>query len=63
MAFFSWLAYFLTSIGAINWGFFHFFKFNIVDYICSMVKVDYLKEALYGIIALSGFYSLLALFV
>jgi uncharacterized membrane protein YuzA (DUF378 family) len=63
MAFFSWLAYFITSIGAINWGLVHFFKLNLVEYVCDMIKVEYLRESLYGIISIAGLYSLLSLFV
>lgn len=63
MMFFLWIAQFLSALGAINWGLTAFFKLNLVEYICGMVKVDYLKEALYGTIAVCGFYMLLRLFV
>ena len=59
----TWFAYFLSAIGAINWGLTHFFKFNLVEYLTNMAKVNYLKEAVYGLVALSGFYALVSLFM
>ncbi|MBU1007849.1 DUF378 domain-containing protein [Candidatus Dependentiae bacterium] len=59
----TWLASFLSAIGAINWGLTKFFKLNLVEYICRMVTVVYLEEILYGTIAICGLYTLLKLFV
>ena len=63
MTILSWLAYFLSAIGAINWGLTVFFKLNLVEYLGNMVKIDYFKEATYATISASGFYLLLSLFV
>jgi uncharacterized membrane protein YuzA (DUF378 family) len=63
MSVFSWLAFFFSSLGALNWGFVYFLRFNLVEYICEMIKVDYLKEIIYGLIAFCGFYALVYLFV
>ncbi len=59
----SWIAFFLSTIGAMNWGLEKFFRFNLVEYISNSIKVDYLKEAIYGIISLSGLYAMIALFI
>ena len=59
----SWLAYFLSAVGAINWGLTKFFKLNLVEYITEMIKVKYLNEALYAVISVSGFYALVSLFL
>lgn len=63
MTYLSWFAYFLSAVGAINWGLVKFFKFNLVEYVTKMVKVQYFNEAIYGLVALSGFYTLISLFV
>lgn len=63
MSIFSWLAFFFSSVGAMNWGFTYFLRFNLVEYVCEMVKVDYLKEVLYGIVAASGLYAFINLFI
>ena len=59
----TWCAYFVSSIGAINWGLTTFFDYNLVDYLCSAVKTKYFREIVYGFIAMSGFYALVSLFV
>ena len=56
-----WLTCFLSAIGAINWGLTAFLKLNLVEYIGNMIKVKYLKEIIYGLISVSGFYLLLSL--
>jgi len=63
MTILSWLAYFLSAIGAINWGLTIFFKLNLVEYIGDMVKVDYFKQITYGTISVCGLYLILSLFV
>lgn len=63
MNFLSWIAAFLSALGAINWGLSKFFKLNLVEYLNSMVKVNYLEEALYGVISVSGLFLLLSLFM
>ena len=59
----NWTATFLSAVGAINWGLATFFRFNLVDYLGNMVDIDFFKKTVYGIIALSGFYTLVSLFV
>lgn len=59
----TWTAFFLSAVGAINWGLTIFFKFDLVEYICNMVKINTLQQLLYGLIALSGFYALVSLFM
>ena len=59
----SWVAHFLSAVGAINWGLLKFFRLNLVEYLSNMVKVERLNEAIYAIIAVSGLYSLISLFI
>lgn len=58
-----WFAYFLCSLGAMNWGLEKFFDFNLVEYLNKMIKIDYFKEVLYGVISLAGLYVFLGLFI
>jgi uncharacterized membrane protein YuzA (DUF378 family) len=57
-----WIAAFIASIGAINWGLVAFLNFNLVEYIQKMTGVEGLDKILYGIIAAAGVYKLIALF-
>jgi len=59
----SWITYFLSSVGAINWGLTFFLKLNLIEEFCKMVKINYLREIIYGTISLCGFYLLLSLFI
>lgn len=63
MSVISWLAYFISAVGAMNWGFTKFFKFNLVEYITQAAKVNYLNEGIYALVSVSGFYALIDLFV
>jgi len=56
------LALFLTSLGAINWGLVAFLNFNLISYTASLVGFANVDMALYGVIGLSGLYSMVALF-
>ncbi|MCK4651261.1 DUF378 domain-containing protein [Candidatus Babeliales bacterium] len=58
----NWIAYFLSSIGAINWGLVAFFNFNLIDYFCNLAGRSNLNKLFYAIIAIAGFYSLISLF-
>ena len=57
-----WVAAFIASIGAINWGLVAFLNFNLVEYVHKMVGVEGLDKIIYGIIAVAGIYKLIALF-
>ena len=63
MQYLPWLASLLSSVGAINWGLTIFFNFNLVEFLAGMIKVPYLKRVIYGLVALSGFYTLVFLFM
>ena len=58
-----WVAAFIASIGAINWGLVAFLNFNLVEYIHKLVGVEGLDKIIYGIIALAGLYKLIILFM
>jgi len=58
-----WLAQFFSAIGAINWGLTKFFDLNLVEYFCNMIKIQYLRELIYALVAVSGFFVLLKLFI
>lgn len=60
--FLCWIAAFIASVGAINWGLVTFLNFNLVEYVHKMVGVEGLDKILYGIIAVAGIYKLIALF-
>ena len=58
-----WIAAFIASIGAINWGLVAFLDFNLVTWINKIVGIDGLDKVLYGIVAIAGIYKLIALFI
>ena len=58
----TWFAHFISALGAMNWGLATFFKFDCIEYLTGMSKIDYLRESAYGLVALSGFYALISLF-
>ena len=58
-----WLAHYLSAIGAINWGLVKFFKFNLVSWLAEITSVPNVAQILYVLVALSGIYALLSLFV
>ncbi len=53
----------LASIGAINWGFVAFLRINLVELLCKYIPVPYLNMAIYALVALSGIYCLISLFL
>jgi uncharacterized membrane protein YuzA (DUF378 family) len=57
-----WIAAFIASIGAINWGLVAFLNFNLVEYVQKMTGVEGLDKIIYGIVAVAGLYKLIALF-
>lgn len=57
-----WIALLISSLGSINWGLVKFLKFDIVEYVANLVKLDYLKEALYIAISVAGLFALIGLF-
>ncbi len=58
-----WVAAFIASIGAINWGLVAFLNFNLVEYIHKLVGVEGLDKIIYAVIALAGLYKLIILFM
>ena len=48
----------VTALGAMNWGFQEFFKFNIVTWLAKVTNMPMLGCILYGVIALCGVYTL-----
>lgn len=63
MKFITWLAYFISALGAINWGLVKFFRFNAVEWIAQMIRVNGLADIAYAVIALSGLYAFISLFM
>ena len=61
--FFCLLACLLANIGAINWGLVAFYKFNLIEYIVGMTGIMVLGPVLYGLVALSGIYGLVLMFL
>lgn len=61
--FVCWIAAFIASIGAINWGLVAFLNFNLVEYVHKMVGVEGLDKIIYGVVAVAGIYKLIALFL
>ena len=61
---FLFIIYFLSAVGAMNWGLVEFFKFNLVDFIGNFFEQSNLliKKIIYCVIASCGFITLLALF-
>jgi uncharacterized membrane protein YuzA (DUF378 family) len=53
----------LASIGAINWGLVAFLKFNLVEYLDMLSGNKGLDLVIYGLVALSGLYTLVMLIV
>ena len=58
-----WLSNLISSIGALNWGLSVFFNFDIVLYVAQFIRVKNVSQILYGVVALSGIFSLLSLFI
>ncbi|MCK4265528.1 DUF378 domain-containing protein [Candidatus Babeliales bacterium] len=58
----SKLAAIFSAVGAINWGLVIFLRFDLVGWIHNLLGIPYVNAILYGIIALSGVYSLFAIF-
>ena len=58
----GWLAKIIAAIGAINWGLVAFLRFNIVEYLQVVLPIPYLNMILYGIIGVSGIYTLFMMF-
>lgn len=57
-----WFANLMSAIGAINWGLAAFLRFNLVEYIASILPIPYLNMIVYGVVAIGGIYSLVFLF-
>ena len=59
----AFVAKLLSSIGAMNWGLVAFFNCNCVEYLLKLVRLNALAKVVYGLIALSGLYVFLNLFM
>jgi uncharacterized membrane protein YuzA (DUF378 family) len=59
----TWIATLLCAIGAINWGFTAFLKFNVPFVLGAYIGIPGIEAFLYGIISLSGIWVLLTLFM
>lgn len=57
-----WLAYLLSAIGAMNWGFVVFFKFNFIEFANKVAGGFGLDKVISALIALSGLYAFISLF-
>lgn len=57
----SWVALALTVIGALNWGLWGFFQFDLVAYLFKG-NTTVISRIVYSIIGISGFISLKHLF-
>ena len=54
----------LSAIGAINWGLVAFLNFDLVKETAKLLSmVPYLDKIIYGIVAVSGIFALLSLFI
>jgi len=58
----TWLAHFLAGVGAINWGLFAFLKFNLVEYLATLLPIPFFAMIIYGLVAIAGFYTIGTLF-
>ena len=58
----DWLAYFLSAIGAINWGLVAFLRFNLVSYVDRLLGNVGVDKVIYAVVALAGVYALVSLF-
>ncbi len=61
--FFCFLACLFANIGAINWGLVAFYQFNLVEYVVAMSGVMMLGPVIYGLVAASGIYGLVLMFL
>ena len=57
-----WFAHLISAIAAINFGLIKFFDFNLFEYPLREVKNPLVVKAVYAMISILGFYSLLSLF-
>lgn len=53
------ITFFISSIGAINWGLIAGFDFNLVE--CLFGNYPIMVKTVYGLVGLSGLYSLFPL--
>jgi uncharacterized membrane protein YuzA (DUF378 family) len=59
----GWTAKLLCAVGAINWGLVAFLRFNVVEYLHALLPIPYLNMVLYGLVAASGVYVFVKMFV
>ncbi|MBD3273120.1 DUF378 domain-containing protein [Candidatus Dependentiae bacterium] len=52
----------ISAIGAINWGLYALFQFNLVEYSCDMLGRHMWDKYVYIIIALAGIFTVVSVF-
>jgi len=55
----EWIVFVLVTIGAINWGLYGLFDFNLVT---TIFRVGWLITTVYALVGLSGLYMIFYLF-
>lgn len=53
---------FISAIGAINWGLFALFQFNLVQYSCDMLGRHMWDRYVYIVIAIAGIFTFFSIF-
>lgn len=56
MKWFDWLAFVLLIISGLNWGFYGFFNFNLVQWI-GLNTLSFIANVLYASVFFSGVYG------
>jgi len=57
------IAAFIASVGAVNWGLKSFWDLDLVDKVAkSIPSITHLDKVLYGVVAVCGLLTILALF-
>ena len=57
----TWVAFLVSSIGALNWGFVVFFQFNLIGFVFNRFGSMQVIKSTYAVISIAGFYSLVNL--
>lgn len=56
MKFYDWIAYFLITVGAFNWGLVQWFNFDLVAWLASLTA-NWVGVVLYSLIGLAGLFA------
>ena len=62
MGFFGRFLNFISAIGAINWGLYALFQFNLVEYSCDMLGKHMWDKYVYVAIAIAGVFTFFSVF-